>query len=59
LWAVGFQQAREVGVFAHYEVLESKRGSLKVVEAKHIVPGSWMRLGFSGKWISVRSMKHM
>jgi len=48
-----------VGVSAHYGVSTSKGGSVMVVEAKRMAPGSWMGLGCSGKWLSVRSVKHM
>lgn len=57
--ATGFQQAREVGVSAHYRVAMHKGGSLMVAEEKNIVPRSWMRLGCSRKWLSVRLVRHM
>jgi len=59
LQAAGFQQKKEVGVSMHYGVSTSKGGRLMVAKAKHTVPGSWMRLGFLGKWLSVGLVKHM
>ena len=46
------------GLYALW-VFDRKGGSLMVVEAKCIVPGSWMRLCFLGKWLSMRLMKHI
>jgi len=35
----------------HCGVLTSKGGSLMIAKIKYIVQGSWIRLGFLGKWL--------